>query len=290
MFDKGKSTWCCIFIVLIAIEATGIYFLNKALNDPQGKEISQVEFIVRKWNETYSEFKDLNVNIHNVSLSKNHTQTWGVNIENFPYYQVWFFSSHVNFSYRYDNLKIIKSNSGTEYNITVDLVLTIKDQNLTERTSKIDGVVLHSRKKSNMNIKVCGNEHMGYWDGSVCYHDYHTNHLCFVVNSNYSLINNYERGCDDVSYYKQEKIKYVYKEVYSNLTVNPMVEVRSELDPMVYSAYNGVTEFSPSSKEYKIIGICLVVISSTLLVISGFLTLCLNRRRKYLNMQDLHKI
>jgi hypothetical protein len=290
MITKNRICWGLIFLVLIGILASGIYFLNKASNDPQGSEISRISSIITKWNHTFLELKELNVDFQNKTLTKNQTQTWALNVEDLPYYKPLFFSGSVKISDKVNKVKVYNSTKNKEYNITTDVTLTVMHGNITLNTQLIKDVILQSRIKSTMNAKVCGNEQMGFWDGVTCYHDYQTTHFCFVIDSNYSLTSQFELGCDAVNYYQQQKIKYRNAKVYENLTISPFIEVRSSSDPYVYASYNGISEFSPSSSEYKIIGITLVVISSVLLVASGFMTICTGRKRKYLNMHDHNKI
>lgn len=289
---KHKVCWILLLLLLLSIEGVGIYLLKVSIDDPQSKEISSLDGILRIWNRTRVDFQGVKVEISNYTLSTNLTQTWGENIENFPEYPVTFYSGYVNVSADKNIFYVESASLGKEYNITTDLEITAVDKDSNHYRDLVRGAIVYSRKKSTSNFKNCLNENMGYWDSksNTCYHDYHTTKFCFVLNKNFSLVEWYAAGCDDTSYYEQKVIRWRHEEEVRSVNKSIFTEVRSEKDPYVYAYYNGLTEFSASSKEYRIAGITLVILSTALMAIWTYFVCCSKTKRKYITMNDLSKI
>ena len=289
---KTRVCWVVLLFALLTIEAVGIYLLKVALDDPQSKEISSLDDTLRIWNKTRTDFQGIKVAVSNYTLSTNLTQTWGETVEKFPKYPVTFYSGYVNVSAGENAFSVEAAALGKAYNITTDLEITVVDKDKNHYKNVIKGAIVYSRKKSTSNFKNCLNENMGYWDSSssTCYHDFHTTKFCFVLARNFSLVDWYATGCDSTSYYEQKIHRWRKEEGVKNVSLSISTEARSEKDPYVYASYNGLIEFSASSKEYKIAGITLVVISSALIGVWTYLICCSKSKRKYITMDDLSKI
>lgn len=288
---KSKVCWGLLILILLGIEAGGIYLLKKSYDDPQSKEYLSLNSALKDWNDTYASFERLKVSINNYTLSTNHTQTWGLKLKDFPKYKVNFYSGSVNFNSAENEFVMKAATAGLEYNLTTDLTLLVVDQDSNNYSQVIKSSIIYSRKRSSLNFKVCANENMGYWDpvSKLCYHDYHTTKFCFVIDKNYSLVEWYASGCDNSGYYEQEMVRWKSKESVKSANLTIFIEVKSEKDPYVYASYNGLKEFSISSSEYRIAGITLVVFSSLLLMISFYFTCCYKKRKSYLTMHDANK-
>lgn len=287
---KKTSQFKCYFLigVLFCGLGIGLFFLIQSLIDPQSHEVSLLDNVLDDWEIEYPQFLNTSVevrpgNASQVELLKNFTDPYARTIQAFPVYEYLSYSvSTILFNSQLQN---ITNSNGKEYNITTDLEITLK-LNDTSITSLVKDLVIHTRKYFPVNAKVCRINSKGFWDHetSACYYRFNTIEICIVVNSFLNVSRKYTNGCDNKEYFKQENVIWTTAEPFGNYDFKTIIQIRSEKDPFVFASYNNLVEFSLSSREYFVLGVTILTISTIILIIP-IVYLC-NRRRKrsYLQM------
>ena len=265
-----------------------MYFLIQASRDPQSREISRLDSTLAAWDRYLPEFSNISVKITSgsspeVALIPNVTDTYALLIASFPNYtHLTYTTSTILYS---NSTSETTSRSGKEYNISTNIELSIII-NDTESISILPSVPIHLRRFYPANSKVCRNKNEGFWDSiaDACFYHYNTIEICVVVNASGHLVDNYMNGCFNQYYFIQDPIVWTTDKPFTNFQYQTFIQIRSELDPLVYASYNSLTEFSPSGKEYQIIGGTIIGICIFMLIVPCTYICCKRQRRKYLQM------
>lgn len=288
---KTSSFKCYLLIgILMCGFGIGLFFLIQSLNDPQRHEVSLLDNVIDDWEKEYPHFLNTSVevrpgNASQVELLKNFTDPYVGTIQAFPVYKYLSYTiSTVLFNSQVHN--ITKSN-GKEYNITTDLEITL-ESNDTSFTSLVKDVVIHTRKFFPVNAKVCRINSKGYWDHetSACYYRFNTIEICIVVNSFLNVSEKYTNGCDNKEYFKQENAIWTTAETFEDYDFKTIVQIRSEKDPFVFANYNNLVEFSLSSREFFVLGVTILTISTIILIVPVVYLCNKRRKRSYLQMSS----
>ena len=158
-------------------------------------------------------------------------------------------------------------NSIDEYNVTINLTLII-DYNNSIITNELSDVVIHSRSVYPINSKVCRNNALGYWNGSImeCFYHFNTYKICLVIDNDFNIVNWYKSGCDNEGYIKQSPVSWTNDSEFWNFSYNVEIELRNQFDPFVFASYNQLVKLSSSSQEYQIIGMTIFTVASAALI------------------------
>jgi hypothetical protein len=277
------SCYCLTFVLFCGL-FTGVYFIIQSYKDPQTTEISLFDPVLQAWSSEYAFFSSISVQVSTSDnssfiLSQNLSDSWSVDIENFPDYLHLFYSNN-SILINSPDPKLVYENA-KEYNVTTNVTISVLVNN-TEIISEIEDVVVHSRTRYPVNAKVCRNAAKGFWDvkSEACYYHLNTDVICLVLNESLQVVDWYRNGCDNQGFIKQEAIVWTTDKEFTDYSFKTRVEIRSERDPYVFAAYNQMVRFSPSSKEYWIIGITLTTIFSVLLLVPiGYVCCCRKKRQ-----------
>jgi hypothetical protein len=280
----------CLVFLLVAGIVIGLYFLIKGQLDPQSKELSRLNYIISNWEQEYPVFSNLSVSLYDTSYSiiplyQNTTQTWGQGIENFPIYNVSFYSNNAAIINNTNSLTTVRSVDYNQYNVTTNLTFTVFYQDRFINITASD-IVIHSRSNSFLNSKICRNTGKGYWNGTVeiCYFESNTIEICIVIDHSFNISKIYKNGCYNQGLEKQEAIAWNTDRVFDDFNYIIFVQVRSEEDPLVFASYNSLVYFSPSSKEYTVMGGSIFGICTVILIIPVIYFCQRKRKTNYLNM------
>lgn len=280
----------CLIGIMVCFIATGLYFLIQSQIDPQSQQFLVLDMELLSWNTTLKILNSSEATIYiepntTIPLSHNNTDNWGAGIENFPIYFPLYFSNYSSLVTNATKTNIVYGESYREYNVTVDLKLEIVNNEI-KKENYLYGVIIHSRHSDSSNAKVCRMNARGYWDlkAQSCYCHYNTEKICIVINDSLHVVDWYKSGCNGKGYYKQQIVPWTSDKPYEDFTQPILIEVRGESDPFVYASYNNLIEFSPSSKEYEIIGGTILALSTAILIIPGVWLYC---RRKRLDIPEI---
>lgn len=284
---------CCILItIMLCVLTLGLYFLIQSQIDPQSEEFHTLDKALKSWTPTFEIFKNSTAKFtinssETIQLSHNTTEYWGSDLEDFPDYPALFFSVNSILVKNTTHYEVLYGKSEMEYNVTINMTFEIEYQDKVY-SSRIDRVVIHSKMRNPVNAKVCRMNGRGYWDIQTqsCYCHYNTIKMCIVVNNSLEVVDWYKNGCNGKGYYMQNMIIWRTSNPYTNLSYPILIEVRSESDPLVFASYNDLIEFSPSSKDYTIIGAVLVSVSSIFLAIPFAWLYCQKRKLRYSEMAN----
>jgi hypothetical protein len=284
---------CCILItIMLCVLTLGLYFLIQSQIDPQSEEFSTLDKALESWTPTLEIFKNSTANFiinpsDTIQLSYNTTENWGAGLKDFPDYSALFFSANSVLIKNTTNYEVLYGKSELEYNVTINIALDI-EYNDKIYSSMIDRVVVHSKMRNPVNAKVCRMNGRGYWDIETqsCYCHYNTVKICIVVNNSLEVVDWYKNGCNGKGYYIQDMIIWRTNKPYTNLSYPIFIEVRGETDPLVFASYNDLIEFSPSSKDYTILGGVLISVSSIILTIPFTWLYCQKRKLRYSEMAN----
>lgn len=294
MLSKNKKSiilWYFVIALFIFIEFTGVYFLIQYFIDPQSKEVSNLDSIIKLWNSTLPLFKSITALISpNLHLYINKTDDWGIGVASFPEYTHLFHSRNSILFQKTSFYTKHQSNTSLEYNITTDLHLIIQ-QNDINITSVLKEVMVHSLKIHHVASKVCRNIGIGFWDQKTqaCYVHYNTRKICIVLNEYFELVDWYLKGCNNKGYLEEYWIRWRNSKDYWNYNYSVLFEVRSENDPFVYASYHGLDRFSQNSSQYFIIGVSIITFASFVLAFPIGIYCFRIRPRKYANIPEDNK-
>jgi hypothetical protein len=259
----------CI-VVLTAFFACSIALVLTAARNEHDLEAEEVFQFIEDWRERMPEFEHLHVHVesasHKIDLHlSNLLESSYVEERLNQYDHLKYYANQTLFTA--NDLEELEDNGA--YNLSGHLGVSVTsyvDSELKQRFDLNDVPAFMFMP----NASLCGN---------CSEESYVLSKICLVLSHNNFSIAFEPEGCEGKGLY--EWTEGSPQEVYGTV-----IEVRSEFDPYVRAAWAGILDLPPTSTELSLIGILMLVVSSSCFFFP--IVFCINKRKyRYLDLSEI---
>lgn len=254
--------------VLSVLLTTSIVLVVTAARNEHDMEAEQVYEFIEEWRERMPEFEHLHVHMesstHRVDLHMNNLLEDSYSEERLNQYDhLKYFSNQTVFNLQDLNTLDLSSNMSGQLNVSVTSYV---DSELKQRFQIYDIPVVAVVP----NVTECSN----------CSHSYTLAKICIVLSHNNFSIAFQDLGCKGQGLYEWTE------GVRDEDSFAIAIEVRSEFDPYVRASWAGLLDLPAGSTELSIIGILILVSSSSCFFFP--IVFCISKRKyRYLDLSEI---